>query len=271
MLILLSLILLGSLSSAHMDVNIALSQNDIVTEIINLTFTADESYDSVEFTTVVRPLAVQYEGNYSIREENGNYILSFEKRITPGINSLSFNLVYDSIIEGNTKNKVFRARFYPENAETMNISLALPVYYILSDKEPCVVPKPDSIITDGQRIRLIWDLKDQADIVVFYKSQSRFEWYFIPIIVIPLLIIIGVYVFFKKKTKKDISDILSSEETKVIEEIRKGITKQKEIAQKLDFSKSKMSKVIRKLEEKELVEKKPFFKTNILKLSKKIR
>lgn len=271
--IFLGIILFSSLSSAkqYVDIDISLSKNDIVTETINLTIIADQRYDSVEFTTVIKPLTIIYEGEYSIREEDNDYIITFEKEIIRGKNALTFTLIYDQIIEGNAKNKVFRTIFYPENTEQMTISLTLPTYYILSDKEPSVTPKPSSVGSDGQRITLFWKFQEQADIVVFYRSQADFGLQVIPIIIIMSVIALVIYIYFKKKTKKHISEILSSEEKKVVEELRKGITKQKEIAKNLDFSKSKMSKIIRKLEEKDLIEKKPYFKTNIIRLSKKIR
>jgi len=267
------LILCSSLISAQQftDIDISLSKNDIVTETITLTIVADQSYDSVEFTTVIKPLTILHNGEYSIREENDDYIISLEKDIKPGRNTLSFRLIYDNIVEGDAGNKVFRTRFYPENSEQMVISLTLPTYFILSDKEPSVTPKPDSIKTDGQRIKLSWEFDDQADIVVFYKGQTNSKLQLIPIIIIIAIISLATYLYFKKKTKKHISETLSTEEKKVVKELRKGVTKQKEIAKNLEFSKSKMSKVIRKLEEKNLIEKKPYFKTNIIKLSKKIK
>ncbi len=270
--LILALILLSSLcSAASMDIDISLSKNDIVTETITLRINAAKSYNSVEFTTVNKPLTILYDGEYSIREEDGDYVITFEKDIIHGENTLSFTLVYSRIIEGNAKNKVFRTIFYPENAEQMTISLRLPTYHILSDKEPSVTPKPDSIDSDGQRITLFWEFKEGAEIVVFYKSQNDLRLQLFSIVIIIGVISLVVYIYFKKKTKKHISDVLSSEEKKVVEELRKGVTKQKEIAKNLEFSKSKMSKVVRKLEEKSLIEKKPYFKTNIIKLSKKIK
>jgi uncharacterized membrane protein len=254
-----------------MDVDISLSKNDIVKESISIGFMAEEQYDSVEFTSVIKPLTVYYQGEYSIREEDDNYVITLDKEIKKGKNSLKFVLIYDSIVEGNGNNKVFRTRFYPENAEDMKISLTLPTYYILSDKEPSVTPKPDSITTDGQRIKLEWEFKEQADIVVFYESQTGVGLQIIPFVILVVVISVSIYFYFKKKTKTHISEVLTSEEKKVVAEIRKGVTKQKEIARNLEFSKSKMSKVIRKLEEKNLIEKKPYFKTNIIKLSKKIK
>jgi uncharacterized membrane protein len=259
------------LAQDSMNIDMTLSKNDIVKESIQIIFDARESYDSVEFTTVLKPVTISYNGDYSIQDEGDGYVITFEKDIKQGKNILNFVLVYDNILEGDANSKVFRTRFYPENTELMHISLTLPTYYILSDKEPSVTPKPDSITTDGQRIKLGWVFDEQADLVVFYKSQSsNHVWVYLLGAAVFAISALS-YIYFKKKARSDISDILSGEEKKVVGEIRKGVTKQKDIAANLDFSKSKMSKVIRKLEEKELIEKKPYFKTNIIRLSAKIK
>lgn len=267
------IILLGSYSYASESVDIQISNNNIVTEAITLRFTANESYDFVEFSTMDKPVTIIYDGKYSIRQEGNFYIITFEKEIVPGENTITFKLVYDAIIEESNKNKVFRTTFYPK--EEMKVSVTLPMHHALSNKKPSVMPQPLDIKSDGQHIKLVWDFKDQeqVDIIVFYEGAAGFK--FLPILIIVIVIIVliflGFYIYFKKKIRKDISETLSSEEIKVLDEARKGVIKQKEIARNLDFSKSKMSKVIRKLEEKGLVEKKPYFKTNIINLSKKIK
>lgn len=271
--LLILVLILYSFVYAEESVDIQISKNNIVTETVTLTFIADESYDFVEFTTIEKPLTIVYNNKYSIRQEGSAYIITFEKEIVPGKNKVTFKLIYDAIIEGSNKNRVFRTTFYPR--EEMKVSVTLPMHHALSDKKPSVTPQPSDIKSDGQHITLLWDFKDQeqVDIIVFYEGASGFR--FLPILVIIIVIIVltffGFHIYFKKKTIKHISETLSSEEIKVLNEVRKGVTKQKEIARDLEFSKSKMSKVIRKLEEKGLVNKTPYFKTNIIDLSKKIK
>jgi len=261
-----------SFAKESMDIDITLSKNDIVTERITLNILADQSYDSVEFTTFLQPLTVLYDGEYSISQEDDAFVIIFDKNIVVGENIITFTLVYDEIIEGNNKNKVFRTSFYPENSDSVIISLTLPTYHALSDIKPSVTPKPSYIESDGQRITLYWKFleDEQADIAVFYQGEDGFNTIIISLIAI-LIISIAVFLYFKNKTRKHISQTLSSEELKVVDELRKGVKKQKEIAINLDFSKSKMSKLISKLEEKDLIEKKPYFKTNIIILSRKIK
>ena len=95
-------------------------------------------------------------------------------------------------------------------------------------------------------------------------------WPFFLILIFIVSISFGLFFYVKKKSREDIYAILSNDEILIIKEIKNNVTKQKEISRNLNFSKSKMSKVIAKLEQKKLISKEPHFKTNIIKLIKKI-
>jgi len=257
----------------QMEIGLSISNNDIVTEHIKLNIESDDTYDSIEYATNNKPLSVTYDGKYTIRSQGDTYIIDFNKDILVGDNKIEFTIIYDDMIEG-SKNKIFRTSFFPEGMDNTLISLKLPPFYILSEKTPSATPMPDDIQSDGQHIYLTWNYQDQdkVDLAVFFQGQGRSLWFYI----IPGFIIIGliyliVYYSFKIKTKSHMKDMLSSEEKKVIEELGSGELKQKTVSQNLGFSKSKMSKLIRKLEEKNLIEKKPHFKTNLLKLTRRIK
>jgi len=270
-LICLILIILSYSSYAYesMSIDISLSKNDIITEVITLSNPSINMNDFYEYTTIVKPISILYDGEYSITEEKQDYKITFENLKE----EITFTLLFDSIIESNDKNKVFRTSFTPNNIKDLIITATLPKHFTLSDIKPSVTPKPTSIESDGQRITLSWTLNNPqyADIIIFYIGEKNLAF----LVIIPFIIVIAIssiiFLYFKKKTKKHLNNTLSSEEIKIVEELRKGVTKQKDIANNLNFSKSKMSKVVRKLEEKDLVNKKPFFKTNILILSTKIK
>lgn len=260
-------------ASQQMLVDILVSKNDIVTENIGLKIVSNETYDVAAFTTISKPLSVIYDGGYSIKQEGNFYVIVLKKELIVGENSLNFTIIYNDLIDRKNKQRVFRTTFHPENNAEMSIRLTLPAHFVLSDKEPSAIPKPDLLTTDGQKITLIWDFNnsERADLSVFYEGEGNFGTIIIIFAVVLLAGISLIFFIFKKSKIRDIEETLSSEELKIVEQIRKGVTKQKEIAKNLEFSKSKMSKIVRKLEEKGLIEKKPYFKTNILKLSKKIR
>ncbi len=253
-----------------MDIDLYISKNDVVSEDITLTLISDSTYEIVEFVTVFRPLSIIYDGEYSIKRDGGNYVIEFEKDITIGTNEVSFSILYDDLIDKSFNERVFRTSFYPKNVSSLDISLTLPTHFVLSEKSPSSTPRPDSISSDGQRITLSWkfDNPESADISVFYTGQRNSTLLIIVFLISIVLISLVLFFYSKKRLKKHIGDMLSDQELKVITELEKGVVKQKEIGANLNFSKSKLSKIVGRLEEKNLVEKKPHFKTNVLRLLK---
>ena len=91
-------------------------------------------------------------------------------------------------------------------------------------------------------------------------------------IIIVLFITLTIILFNRKKAKKFITGTLSEDEQRIVGIIRdEEVVIQKKISQLAGFSKSKMSKLVRRLEEKGVLKKRPFFKSNKLSLSKRLK
>jgi hypothetical protein len=239
-------------ASAEMLVSIDIGQTGVVREDVTLSF--NETYDTIDYVSQYKPISVDYSGNYILIEEDGHYIIQF-----PYSDSLSFSLVYDGLVEGTTR-KVFRSGFSGGPTE---LSVKLPARHSLSEKMPNAVPRPDSMTTDGQRITLHWKLPTDGDVTVFYETRGfgAFLWLGIAVVLLTSSLL---FLFFYGRSKKQLKELLSDDEAKVLEMLSKE-TRQDRIAKTLEFSKSKMSKVLRKLEEKNLISKEPYFKTNTIK------
>lgn len=262
--ILILILLLVPFTVASMDVDITISKNNIVTEDFTVYINANQSYDSFEFSSLEKPLSVIYEGRYNI-ELQDNYIIRFEKNILPGENVLEFSLLYDTLVERNGKNRVFRTSLSSD--DDINLKVTLPEKFILS-KEPSATPSPYKTTVENQKITLFWNFDQEAVIAIFYEGKENNPIFFFVALFLVMLTVAISFLYSKYKVREIIEETLSDDEKLVVEELRKGTTKQKDIAKNLYYSKSKMSKIIRKLEEKDLVEKKPYFKTNIIKLKK---
>jgi uncharacterized membrane protein len=265
------LFLLPAAAASLLKADFSISANDIVTEAVSVTFDADNAYDSFVFIASSEPFSVIYDGKYSVSKQNDTYAITFAKDIQQGENVVSFQLLYDNLIERSGSGKSFRTALSSGAVDGIEVSATLPAGYILSEQAPQATPEPDSITTDGRRIALHWNFKgaDDAAVAVFYTgSKSASLWW---LLLIPAALAIGItafFIFHRKRVRSIVSDTLSEDEQKVVDLVRQGNDKQNEIAKALVFSKSKMSKVMRKLEEKGLVEKSPFFKTNVIKLKK---
>lgn len=260
-----------------------LQPSGIVIEKIIFVFTLDHDSENVLFPIGGDVQSIKaYKNNKELKTsltDEGILIEADIKRNEPTQISLEFES--KDLIKQSGKDLIFSLNFsLPELTNNLSVVAHLPEGFTLSDIESPISPKPSEISTNGKLITTTWNskgIKEQSFIIVFKRGYtSRFEGYIaiyaVSIIIIILLMILLFIIFTRAKTRNFISGTLSEDERKVIDYIRKevGIT-QKKISQLTGFSKSKMSKITRKLEEKGVVKKKPWFKTNKFDLAKKLR
>ena len=199
-------------------------------------------------------------------------VFSLDKR-------LMFKSSYDPVIE--TKNFIF--------------VLKLPLGHIIpqepgKEKSFFVSPEPDNLYSDGQRILLNWQKKQLDEkfevSVISEQLDEPFNLSMIILIFILIIAILLVFFYFKKKIKtkqkkvkvskkkkKSKTEILEGylveSEKKVIDELRNADKKelwQKQLQLKTEFSKAKLSRVIRNLEARNIIQKTPYGNTNKIKL-----
>jgi uncharacterized membrane protein len=239
-------------------VQVGLKRNDIAEVQVNLSFAADAEYDTVEYTPARVPIAVISEVAYSLAE-NGTLI--FDKRVIPGENTLSFTLLYDDAILQSGRSRTFTMQ-----QQDASVSVTLPEGHVLASISPAVSPKPDSIESDGRSITLHWDHRESLDLILLYEAPSSSLWLILGVIAVVASGVGITLLLLRRKGKAVLLDTLSDDEQLLVSLLRKGIIRQKELCKETGFSKSKMSKIIRRLEEKKVVKKEPFFKTNKVRL-----
>jgi hypothetical protein len=243
------LLLLSAAVGAELTVDVDLSDKAVREDV---TVTLHEEYDRVQYFTRYRPISVLYDGEYLVDEEESGFIIEFPYR-----NTTEFSILYEGMMTRQGSKRSYRSSFVSDGP--MDLSITLPRHSTLSD-EPSAIPKPDSITTDGKRIRLAWSLDTGGDVTVFYEGKQSRQWVWS---LLALPVIAGIAFFFIQRGKKKVKELLSDDESKVLDAIRSE-PRQDRIAKTLGFSKSKMSKVVRKLEEKNLIAKEVYFKTNRL-------
>jgi len=170
-----------------------------------------------------------------------------------------------------------------------DVRLYLPQGYVLSDG--LVYPKDYVVSSDGQNIILEWKDFDSEEIVVFYKgvSDSDLVYYF----VIGVLILVGMGVLYLERKKfmrkiKKIQKVRKKAEVKLKKSKKSVVTKNlfgdekeiveyllgrkgkscwtKELVKELGISKVRLSRKIRSLVEKGLVEREKFGNENRISL-----
>lgn len=169
-------------------------------------------------------------------------------------------------------------------AENVNILLKLPPGAAVSDDIIIPVsPSEKEIGSDGRRIFLKWEFKNKNpdDIIplrIYYEPinppiTNRFQLGWIISLLI-VLIIIGSLIYWQigKKRSELVLSVLNEAERIIVEIIRNQAEEkvdQRKIVDLSGFSKAKVSRIIRSLEERGIVESERIGRRNKIKLKKK--
>lgn len=165
------------------------------------------------------------------------------------------------------------------------VAIRLPEGMVLKDDVPggATVPFSNSTSTDGRKITMLWRILDIGEkplnFQVFYEPAIEPGPTFgvPPLRVLVLLAIIfggGIGLIFfsrRRKTQEVVFSVLDDFEKRVISAIEKGggTVNQKKIVLDTNLSKAKVSRVIKKLVERGLLEVERRGRTNIVKFVKK--
>lgn len=268
------LVLLIGLASAEINVNYNVVEEKV---LVSLEF---GDVENLEYKIPYDARTIESSSDYTIFED----VFYVEKA-----QDLRLSYITNAFIE-KTKDDYF---FILKNnfEESVNMKLILPEGGILHD-EGIMFPDADKISSDGRRIILEWNNFNSEEAVISYevieKSNTLIAW----VLILLVIIFAGFYFYQARKTKFKIKKIkkrisrkttrkhkkkmlvanLFGEEKKIIEYLlgrKKGESWTKEIVRDLGISKVRLSRRLRNLEQKELIEKIPFGNENRIRLLKK--
>lgn len=220
--------------------------------------------------------------NYELIDFEDHKLLKVDKA-----DNLDISYITNHVIDKTSKRNFF---IFNNKIGEINLILSLPEGGILGD---LIFPDPDNILTDGKRIILKWNNFTGEEIVVDYtvKKESNFFWVNVLLALLITFIIFYMYksIKFKKqlrflktksksskkkskeKRKKNITRNLFGEEKKIIEYLmgrKRNESWTKELVRDVGISKVRLSRKLRNLEQKELIEKIPYGNENRIKLLK---
>lgn len=170
-----------------------------------------------------------------------------------------------------------------ENIVKLSATLRLPEGTALVEGNiPNRLSFPDNVTTlsDGRRIIVLWSLSNlsssnQLRFQVLYEkvNQSSFlaAWPFIVSGIVIIIIVVFLVFQYMKKPEKLILSVLDEYERKVVDIIDSagGKVDQKKIVQQTNLSKAKVSRVIKSLVDRGVVEVERLGRTNKVKLLKR--
>jgi uncharacterized membrane protein len=172
----------------------------------------------------------------------------------------------------------------PYPAEKQQVSIKLPLGYIVprekdKDEDFYVNPKTTDTYSDGQRVILYWEQKGQElpiSVVARQVVGTQAGWMIATFIAIAAAIISSYIVIHqrratkpKQKKKTVIVPTLIDNEQKIVNFLKEnGEVWQKQIQQATTFSKAKVSRILRNLEERGVITKTIYGNTNKISLKK---
>ena len=242
------------------------------------------------FEKEVLDLKLKIPKDFDKLEANSEYQLEeFKDYFLIKVNSaenLSIKYITKSMGDKSGNKFYFTSRNYLDMPQ--KIKLVLPESAVLSENG-LLFPEPDLISSDGRSIILNWENYNEKQIIVDYEFVKKKNFIFYILILIIVLTFISYLIFqrkiFKKKIQKlkgrakrnkktnlkseIIEEHLVESEKAIINELKKAEKNQlwqKQLQTQTGFSKAKLSRTIRNLESRNLIQKIPMGNTNKIKL-----
>jgi hypothetical protein len=252
----------------NLDIIFDIQEDDSIIQTMNFTFNTALSKEDLEYEVS------KSVNNIKILIDNKNIkydLVNQESYHT--IRMLPKNPTRDITI----KYKADDVIFYNENIKHFftDLSLDLPIESL---KVKTILPrgygiyqgsfKPEDSIpsSDGERIILAWqdsNINQPLFFSVKYSSLDKGNTFLITILIFLILFIIFITFHFKKKVKKEFISGFRTDDQKVIHHVQdKKIILQRDIEKLFKFSRAKSTRIIARLEEKSLIKKEKFGRTN---------
>jgi hypothetical protein len=161
----------------------------------------------------------------------------------------------------------FSTELKPPIADRVNIYAYLPEGYAIYRN--VIYPEGYETLTDGEKIYLKWEMQRPENIMLSFKFYHAHTDYSLIIMAVmgAALIVTVAYLMghYRKKVKREFERGFSEDERKVLFILSKERrVMQNKIEKELKFSRAKMTRLVKKLEAKGLVEKERVGRTNRL-------
>ncbi len=198
--------------------------------------------------------------------------------------SAKIRYVTSSVLEKSQDTEFFVLNAGSIDAASMSVVVRLPekaaLKYELDSGQASIVPKAGEVGTDGRRILIMWgndDISGDALLVIYDSGSSGLAAAAYPAAGLAMLLAGWAYYRYRKKGQtgkqpdNELTRNLFDDEKKVVEALIKSPEEgmwQKQLETITGFSKVRLSRKVRNLEQKGLIEKIPYGNANRIRLKK---
>lgn len=234
-------------------------------------------------------LVLNYSSNIDCRFE-GNVFKCYNEAKDP----INLRIRFGNIVSKGLNKNIFIQQFeLKQSVESVSAIVTLPIGMILSSEES-IFPSNYRTLSNGRNIIVYWELRNISNLqplsfkveympaVVEDNFILKFlKSFYVAIIIALFFVILLIYELIKTKRvvvkkivkvpiEKVVLEVLDPDEKKIYEIIQKeGKIKQNKLVELTGFSKAKVSRVVKKLKDKKLVNLERMGKTNLISLKKK--
>ena len=185
--------------------------------------------------------------------------------VPEGTKNLKILFKANDLIFANENIYSFSTELQPPLSGNAKIVALLPSGF--SIYRDVVFPDYYEALTDGERIYLKWDITGKEDVMLSFKFHSTRNDYSLIVLVMVVMFFGAVFsyvvTYYKRKVKNEFMKGFTEDEKKVICHLSvKNVCMQKKIEKEFGFSRAKMTRIVKSLESKGLVEKEKVGRTN---------
>ena len=258
---------------------------------INFIAGLEDINDSLEFLIPYDARTIEVSSNiniqYNVTETKDHKLIKIYNSNLSKKLVLNISYITNSVIDKSSRNYFFILK----NPFTFPVCLRvyLPEGGFL-EEEGVLFPDPDSITSDGRRIVLNWNNLSSEEVVFAYNLKKSFSFWVILLSLGLFLVVVYQFILLKKRISKiKRKKIISKKRKKFL--IEKSLTKNlfgdekeiikyllkrkrreswtKEIVRDLGINKVRLSRKLRNLQQRGLIEKIPYGNENRIRLIKR--
>ncbi len=251
----------------QIDIKYGINNDLSVTEQLRINF-SDVLNSSFTYTLQgnVHDIEVFGDGSlliYDIEQISDKLILTIE---SSGKAEIVIKFVSeDMVFSNNNVQQFFSYVNFDVAIDKMEAAVKLPDGYGLFDSS--FTPLSGQVKTDGTNIIVSWLFEDTNSVIFSVKFQNlnSQQDFTLLIVIIFLAAVAAIVFYFVKKSKNDFLVGFREGEKKVIQYLMQHkLSYQNVIEKEFHFSRAKMTRIVKHLEEKGLIEKKKYGRTNKL-------
>jgi uncharacterized membrane protein len=254
------------------EIYFSILENLEVKEEISIIFRGELNETILNYLVVgdvsnLRINSLEKELDYELKKTENKYQIKIY--VPSKTKQILISFITKDLIFARENNYQFFSSFDPpENTKEIDIKISLPRGYVVYTEQ--IFPSEVNKTTDGEKIYLSWTFRDRdEEIPISVKFYNPYEQRYkdnkliLLIFIVPMIFLIYTIFFYRKKMKEEFLKGFSEDEIKVIEFLmNKKISYQNRIEKEFKFSRAKMTRIIKKLEGKKLVEKERIGRTN---------